>query len=201
MFLSTTMGRDMIFVLGRNIYQSAVGAAHEAMSFVERLNVNIHDWDVRAKKALVDGMLYEVFFNSKGEIRPKSFKAQYYQVLLRETDLLGLETPYGFINSRLHDQTGIRFVPEVHTDKHYTFEFEYAKDQFGQATTKSLKINGEDVSETFTQTIAHTFAAREELSAKLSQYYAIPTNQIKIANLEADVTLIQFIGASSVWDL
>lgn len=199
--LSTTMGRDMIFVLGRNIYQSAVGAAHEAMSFVERLNVNIHDWDVRAQKALVDGMLYEVFFNSKGEIRPKSFKALYYQVLLRETDLLGIETPYGFINSRLHDQTGIRFVPEVHTDKHYTFEFEYTKDQFGQAITKSLKINGEDVSETFTQTIAHTFAAREELSAKLSQYYAIPTNQIKIANLEADVTLIQFIGASSVWDL
>ena len=111
--------------------------------------MSVHDWNARAKKALVDGMLYEVFFNSKGEIRPKSFKAQFYQVLLREIDLIGLESPYGFINSRLHDQADIRFVPEVHTDKHYTFEFEYAKDQFGQATTKNLKINGEDVSEYF----------------------------------------------------
>lgn len=88
-----------------------------------------------------------MFFNSKGKIRPKEFKAQYYNVLLREIDLLGLENPYQFINSSLNGVRGERFVPEVHTGKHYSFWFEVEKDQFGQGITKRLLIDDVGVSE------------------------------------------------------
>lgn len=191
----TVSGRDMVFVLGRNIYQSAVGSAYAAIDCLRNLKAFIHDWTLSAQKALVDGMLFEVFFNSKGEIRHGQFKAFYLEELVEQIDSLELESAYQFINSKLKEKSVNRFVPEVHSDKEYEFEFTFESiDKDGNAYTKSLSINGTDVSPSFDQVFTYLFAQREELEEKLALYYAIPKKSIIVKNLETSAKRVFFIG-------
>lgn len=195
---SSALGLDMFFVLGRNIYQSAVGSAFGAIDFLDCLDDSLNGWDEGNKQALVDGMLYEVFFDSEGKIRPKSFKAKYFQLLLNGIDLLSLDSPYGFINSCLMNEMEKRFVPEVHNDdKTYSFIFECESvSDDGEAVIRRLTINGKDASGTFTDDSFYAqFAEREELEAKLSVYYAIPEEQIIIEKIDPKAKTLFFIGS------
>jgi hypothetical protein len=191
----TVSGRDMLFVLGRNIYQSAVGSAYAAIDYLRNLNGYIHEWAITAQKALIDGMLFEVFFDSKGEIRQRQFKALYFEELLEQIDLLELDSAYQFINTQLKGQSKNRFVPEVHSDKAYEFEFVFESiDKDGDAYTKNLSINGEDVSPSFDYFFSCVFALREELEERLALYFAIPQKSIIVKNLDASVKRVFSIG-------
>lgn len=191
----TALSRDMIFVLGRNIYQSAVGSAYAAIDYIRSLKEFISGWSMFAQKALVEGMLFEVFFNSKGDIRQRQFKALYYEALLEQIDSLKLDSAYHFINSKLEEQKEVRFVPEVHSDKQYVFEFDFGRiDEDGDGITKSLMINDEDVSLSFNQGFTFLFSTREELEERLSLYFAIPQKNVIIKDLDEKVKRVFYIG-------
>ncbi len=193
--VSTLSGRDMMFVLGRNIYQSAVGTSNDSIRYMNNLATYIHDWDEQCKQKFVDGMLYEVFFNSHGAIRPKEFKTKYFDVLLRQIDEMGLEQPYTFINTSLASNRHIRFTPEVRTEKRYTFEFSFESvDHFGLGKTSVLTIDGKNESESFTHALAVIFANRDDLKDKLSTYYATPKEKIDVVGLGDNITGVTHIG-------
>ena len=188
-------GRDIMFVLGRNIYQSAEGTANDAIRFIQNLRVYIQNWDVREQQGFIDGMMYEVFFDSHGIIRSGKFKTRYFDYLLSQIDMLELDHPYEYINSSLFSNRNLRFTPEVHTDKRYTFEFEFSDvDQFGLAQTSSIKIDGRDESATFTDAFSFMFAGRDEIKQKLASYYAVPANQIDIVGIGNEIEGITLIG-------
>ncbi len=65
---------DTLFVLGRNIYQSACGSSHGAIGFVNHFAERTQPTAPEARKAILDGMLFEIFFDKGGEVRqrPKS---------------------------------------------------------------------------------------------------------------------------------
>lgn len=69
-----------LFVLGRNIYQAACGSANSATSYIEEFHSETQGLLQEKRKALLDGMLFEVFFNSKGEIR-ETFKTSKFNLL------------------------------------------------------------------------------------------------------------------------
>lgn len=71
---------DTLFVLGRNIYQAAVGSARLATSYLRSFRTSVQDLDGDKVKALLDGVLFEIFFNSKGEIR-KDFKISLFNLV------------------------------------------------------------------------------------------------------------------------
>lgn len=64
---------DAVFVLGRNIYQAACGSARDLSSYISRFRERTTNLHAKTRKALLDGMIFEIFFNSKGQIRD-SFK-------------------------------------------------------------------------------------------------------------------------------
>ncbi|WP_211197183.1 caspase family protein [Pseudoalteromonas arctica] len=64
---------DTVFVLGRNIYQAACGSARYLSSYISRFREETTNLHAKTRKALLDGMIFEIFFNSKGQIRD-SFK-------------------------------------------------------------------------------------------------------------------------------
>jgi hypothetical protein len=61
--------RDSLFVLGRNICQAADGNSRGAISFIERFMERTSGMNAEKRKALLDGILFEIFFDSKGEYR------------------------------------------------------------------------------------------------------------------------------------
>jgi Caspase domain len=60
---------DEAFILGRNIYQAACGGANSARAFLADFTDKTAALAEPHRKAILDGMLYEVFFDSEGQHR------------------------------------------------------------------------------------------------------------------------------------
>lgn len=184
----TEVNRSSVFVLGRNILQSAEGSSASAISFIENFSSYIKKWELYFKKALIDGILFEMFFNHNGEIRPLGFKSTFYEEIIENINNLRIENPFSFINKYL-SKVKSRFVPRVGTNEIYTFKFTIDS----KGNTKSLVCNGSDISETFTQGLRQRFSFPTQVDDALMNYYAIFKNQIKVEGISSDVTTINFI--------
>ncbi len=77
---------DELFIVGRNIYQAACGSANEATAYVSQFKQRTATLDKEQRKALLDGMLYEIFFNSLGEHRARPKLEAFSSVFRMVTD-------------------------------------------------------------------------------------------------------------------
>ena len=60
---------DESFVLGRNIYQAACGGANSARAFLDDFTDKTASLAEPQRRGILEGMLYEVFFDSEGQHR------------------------------------------------------------------------------------------------------------------------------------
>jgi hypothetical protein len=74
------MPKNNLFVIGRNIYQAACGDSNTAVSFINGFMSVTGGYDKEKRKAVLDGILFEVFFDSKGELRKEIKKGMFNEV-------------------------------------------------------------------------------------------------------------------------
>jgi hypothetical protein len=72
---------DDLFVIGRNVYQAACGSSSVAQSYVRDFLSRTEGLDAAKRKALLDGMVFEVFFDSEGQRRGRPKMAYFAEVL------------------------------------------------------------------------------------------------------------------------
>lgn len=70
--------KDDLFVLGRNIYQTACGGSGNAELWMTDLESNLNSIGGSAAIHILNGILFEIYFNSNAQIR-KTLKAQQYE--------------------------------------------------------------------------------------------------------------------------
>lgn len=63
------VAKDTLFVMGRNIYQASTGNSNSATSFIHDFNTKTAGAPIASRKALLDGMLFEIFFDKTGALR------------------------------------------------------------------------------------------------------------------------------------
>jgi hypothetical protein len=91
---------NTLFVLGRNIYQAACGSANDAINYIVDFNNKTSELSQENRKAILDGMLFEVFFNSKGEIR-EAFKTSKFDQLFELRKIESLASSFELISDVL----------------------------------------------------------------------------------------------------
>ncbi|MBI4242468.1 MAG: caspase family protein [Planctomycetes bacterium] len=64
--------KDEIFVLGRNIYQAACGSAQKAVLYLDNLQGNLSKTNESISFHLLNGLLFEVYFDSTGSFRTRT---------------------------------------------------------------------------------------------------------------------------------
>lgn len=101
------MSKNDLFVIGRNIYQAACGSSNSAVSFIEHFERLTQRYSVEKRKALLDGMLIEIFFNSDGEIR-KDMKFAYFNDVFALQRNLKFKPSFDFVAQALVS-TGVEF--------------------------------------------------------------------------------------------
>lgn len=185
---NTIENRSSVFVLGRNIIQAAEGSSGNAIMFMENISIYIKAWEVIFKQAMIDGMLFEVFFNSEGKIRSNEFKAHFFEDIMTNVQKLGLEKPYDFINDKIANIDS-RFVPSVGDDKKYTFVFKI--DANGKTT--NLQCNERDISSTFKRSWRYHFADKEGVIGALASYYGILKRNIKVEGISDEFDVVTYI--------
>lgn len=70
--------KDDLFVLGRNIYQTACGGSGNAQSWIADLEINLNSIGGSAAIHILNGILFEIYFNSNAQIR-RTLKAEQYE--------------------------------------------------------------------------------------------------------------------------
>jgi hypothetical protein len=100
---------DELFVTGRNVYQAACGNANAAITYIVQFRNKTDGLEEIQCKAILDGILYEIFFNSQGLHRAKPKMGQFEQVfeLVEDQDLKG---SFEFLKSCLADYADNYFV-------------------------------------------------------------------------------------------
>jgi hypothetical protein len=76
--LANTVNDDNLFVLGRNIYQAANGGAWDSEAFIRDFATKTSGMKPEKIQPLLEGMLFEIFFDSKGELR-ESIKGNMFE--------------------------------------------------------------------------------------------------------------------------
>ena len=186
--------KNAFFVIGRNLLQSADGNAFEAVRFIKDMSHLLRGKQSFLKKAIVDGCIFEVFFDSNGEIRRKGFKARYYDIVVEQARECLADEAFVFINERL-SHINDRFVPVVGGDNEYTFEFEIQQpvNELDNYHTISLTINGQDNSESFSKPLPSEFAYYNDIERCLSIYYAVPEDKIHKEGIPENLTSLRYI--------
>lgn len=73
MVVGTEISYNDLFIIGRNIYQAACGLAHGPLEYIKHIAENFLMIEDKAKIFhLLNGMLFEIFFDSKGLLRQPS---------------------------------------------------------------------------------------------------------------------------------
>jgi hypothetical protein len=89
------------YLLGRNVLQTAMGGEFGAQGIMEKLATWLITFQQGKENHVLNGMLYEVYFDSKGRFRSEQFKSDYIDELLRlQTDVRYAES-FKFIRQQL----------------------------------------------------------------------------------------------------
>ena len=94
---------DELFVIGRNILQAAHGSSGSADVFIDDILDKVDPWPEAKAKAVVDGILFEMFFNSEGSPRDEPKGTIYYDGLARLRKAPKIGGSLDFITSCLRE--------------------------------------------------------------------------------------------------
>jgi hypothetical protein len=92
--------RDELFVLGRNLYQSAVGSSRAAIAYLKDLKAELQALGEAERFHFLNGMLYEIYFDSRGR-RRKEGKMEYFEQLFAVESEPAFQPSFDFIRSAL----------------------------------------------------------------------------------------------------
>jgi uncharacterized caspase-like protein len=94
-----------LFVVGRNIYQAACGDAQKATAYIHNFLERTYGLDDEKRRALLDGMLFEIFFDSNGRLRD-SIKGEFFNDVFDLQENHALAPSFDFIARCLKPHAG-----------------------------------------------------------------------------------------------
>ena len=94
----------------QNLYQAACGGSARAADFVNEFASRTQSFPVARRKAILDGMLFEVFFDRKGEVRRK-IKGALFNELFALDETEALRDSFQFISDALVAANAEVYVP------------------------------------------------------------------------------------------
>ena len=177
---------DEIFVLGRNIYQCAVGDENRAKAILANLRRKLAKLPEEAALHLLNGMFFEVYFDAQGELRPRQ-KGRYLGNLLELQQVKKFAPSISFIHRALQPyQDQLPFLPSL---KPEPVRFKLVVKKSVPPLVRSLKLDGRElllkVDETedrFDRVWKLSFVnfTLAKLKRMLAEAWSIPLTQIEI---------------------
>ncbi|MGD9162617.1 MAG: caspase family protein [Desulfobacteraceae bacterium] len=106
--------KDEIFVLGRNVYQAACGKARNAVSFMDSLQHNLNRFDESFYFHFLNGMLFEIYFDSEGSFRTET-KADMIDIIFQLEESEQFKESFKFIQYALKPFfKNLFYIPSSH---------------------------------------------------------------------------------------
>jgi hypothetical protein len=179
------MAKSNLFVLGRNIYQAACGDAKTAKSYIVSFVHRSSAYPEEKRRALLDGMLFEVFFNKEAKLRPK-IKGDFFNQLFDLAKHASLRPSFEFIAEVLGATRGDFYV--LPGFDHGLAVTVATTEDSSYHRVDAIYVNGVDVLRAEDEDWATDDLAQRhyrprsvaELEEELSQELVVPTRLLKI---------------------
>jgi Caspase domain len=188
------------FLIGRNLLQAS-GFAHNATAFFGNLKKNLVPFCFKGENHILNGILFEMYFDKNGEFRRDKFKKYNFESIFNlRTDKL-FKTSFDFLNKLLEPYVNyLYFIP---TEKNEIIDIDivansikvknYWVEEELQVINK-IKLSSNDI----TSQISRYGLYRQNRSAlvkALSDFLFAPSELIKIhSNIELKkIQLIQYV--------
>ena len=186
---------DEAFVLGRNIYQCACGEERAAESFLDDLRRNLAKIPTDRALDFLNGMLFEVYFDSEGDFRGRKLKAKRLQKLLALQNVPRFEPSIMFIRRSLEPYSSELLV--LPSTKPEDIDVRVTVKRTDPPVVKSLTMSGYELLSSTEEDdrlwrISQSLFTLVELRRQISLAWGIPDRQLKITcepELDEDVNL------------
>lgn len=112
-----TIDKNELFVIGRNLLQAAEGGAFDAQKFISDVDV-LARYTIGQNNHLLNGILFEIYFNHKGQFRYKNFKSDFLQDIVKLNRYQIFASSFSFIEKVLKEfQRYLLYVPSQEIKK------------------------------------------------------------------------------------
>lgn len=138
-FLS--LDADDLFVLGRNIYQSACGNSYNSQRFINSFFDNIAI-PIEAKLHILNGMVFEIYYDHQGKLRNK-FKNLFFEEVIKVVESEPFYPSCNFIISRLSNETKDLFY--IPGQNHKTTIVVFVLKKNDEIILRDITFNGESI--------------------------------------------------------
>lgn len=190
---------DEAFVLGRNLYQCACGNERKAVGMLSDLRRELAALPEDRALDVLNGMFFEVYFNSAGEFRGRELKNRCLGKLLALQAVTKYAPSIAFIRRSLEPYRAILlFMPNIEPE---TVVVELSLRKSDPPTVRVLEVHGrnllttdsdeQDLDPRLWRLLFQSFTLRE-LRQQLSDEWGVPIEQLEIKcspSVEAKVKL------------
>ncbi len=194
------------FILGRNLLQAAEGSAAEAYNFMERIGTNIVKYSHDGENHVLNGILFEIYFNAYGEFRKSNTKKHFIEEILALRKNPSFNSSFGFIsNLLLSTNSELVYIPkseDEHIDIDVVASEDISQDFLGHDESvqiiSQITFNGVNITEHIKN--YHISRENEEsLKRALSSFFTAPKSLIQI-NSPVKLEKIAFIKSITTDD-
>ncbi|KRD06336.1 hypothetical protein ASE21_19390 [Flavobacterium sp. Root901] len=175
--------KDQQFIIGRNILQAA-DYAFNATAFLDNLRENLRLYTVEGENHLLNGILYEIYFNSNGDFRSENLKKHNLPKVLKLRNVPEFKKSFEFITKVLEPYRDQLFyipgdnVSHIDVAVLATNEVKRSKtgEEFPYQAVDTITVQGKDITlpiskydvwgtneSNLKQVISHYLSAPEEL--------------------------------------
>lgn len=186
------LNKNQLFIIGRNLLQAAVGGSHSARDVIIDSSL-LEEYSVDNKNHLLNGILFEIYFNKDGQFRYKNFKITFLNELLQHTNIESLKSSFAFICKLLQSFSSfLIFIPSpepkrVSINVKLNMEMVYSiwTDPMEMSVVKNVSFDGYDLLAADDDSNVFPFineqTIREEtLKRMLCEGYGIPSTYLDL---------------------
>jgi len=196
------LDKNQQFILGRNLLQAADGGARSAEGFMSVIKNSILLYNVDEENHLLNGILFEIYFNSRGDFRrDKTKMTQQFEEIISLRKISELKKSFNFINGLLtceYKQYPLIYLPkpddEILDINVIATEGE-RNDVFGKKQVcqiiNSITYNNIDITEQIAESYRFWEVSKEKLEKDIACFFTAPISLIEIHS-NINLSLIYF---------
>lgn len=176
---------DDAFVLGRNLYQCASGGENRAREILDNIRKEIASIPIERAIDLINGMFFEVYFDSAGEFRGASLKSRKLSNLLKIQSVKKFSPSITFIRRALEPyKAELPFRPNADPE---VIELQLKIKKSAPPTVREMTVNGTNILSTDDSPdgklwrLSYKGFNLKELKRMLADEWGIPEQQISTA--------------------
>ncbi|KZM39333.1 hypothetical protein OA92_20815 [Marinomonas sp. SBI22] len=178
---------DTLFVLGRNLYQAACGNSGSALDYVNNFRSKVSSIDIEKQICILEGMLFEIFFNPRGDFRT-SFKTTMFNAVFELDVYPDYKPAFDFIAEVLLPFSNSFYLLPGKAIDDASIELSSSESKSGSVIIKEVHFDGENIlygedgweKYSFDGEIAYDSMRYDSLLDKISTEMMIPKKSISI---------------------